>query len=423
MKKALFLLLFFCCVFAFYSHAQNTDSVKTETQTFNVNDATQHYLNTLSGKAREKSDTYFEGGYWLILWNTLYSILIAAIFLFTGLSRWMKNLAARFKNVNIQNFIYGVLYFVIAWLLLFPLNVYESYFREHHYALSNLSFAEWFKEDMIGLSISCIGGSLLFVLVYAAMRKTGKSWWVWGTVISIVFMFFVQFIAPVFITPLFNDYKPLADGPLKQEILSMARANQIPADNVYQFDASKQSDRISANVSGIANTTRISLNDNLLKRCTPAEIKSVMGHEMGHYVMHHIYKGMVEMGVILLIMFALVNFVFNKIIGRNGTQLGIGQIWDIGSLPLLIAIFTVVSFLFTPVINTMIRTQEAEADMFGLDVAREPDAEAHVDMMLSEYRKIDPGHWEEIIFYDHPGGRNRVRMAMQWKAEHLKDCK
>jgi STE24 endopeptidase len=255
------------------------------------------------------------------------------------------------------------------------------------------------------------------------MRRAQKRWWVWGAGICIVFGAFGAFITPVFLAPMFNKYQPLPEGKLKSEILSLARANSIPAENVYMFDASKQSDRVSANVSGFASTTRISLNDNLLKRCTPAEIKGVMGHEMGHYVMNHVYKGLLETGVFLVILFGLVNLFFQLFINRYGDWLGITSISDITGLPLLVALFTVASFLFTPLTNTMVRTQETEADMFGLNAAREPDGEAHVDMMLSEYRKIDPGYWEEIIFYDHPSGRNRVHMAMQWKAEHLNDCK
>ncbi len=219
--------------------------------------------------------------------------------------------------------------------------------------------------------------------------------------------------------PIFNQYKPLEEGPLKAQILSMARANNIPADNVYQFDASKQSDRISANVSGFANTTRISLNDNLLKRCTPAEIKAVMGHEMGHYVMNHVYKGILEMGVLLFLSFALVNWAFNKIVSRWGESLSITGISDIAGLPLLVVIFSVLSFFTTPISNSLTRTQEVEADMFGLNAAREPDGFAAVSMKLSEYRKINPGHWEEIIFFDHPSGRVRVSTAMKWKAENL----
>jgi STE24 endopeptidase len=368
----------------------------------------------LSPAQKAKSDAYFEGGYWLMLWNLLYSLAIGFVFLSLGLSAWIKKIAQKVKNVNLQNYIYGVLYFVLSYILIFPLNVYQGFVREHQYALSNMSFAGWLQDEMIGLVLVSFGGSLLLVAVYFAMRRTGRDWWIWAAGITMAFTFFISFIAPVFLSPLFNKYTPLADGPLKQQILSLARANEIPAENVYQFDASRQSDRVSANVSGIASTTRISLNDNLLRRCTPAEIKAVMGHEMGHYVMNHVYKGLTEALILVVVLFWLVNFAFNK----TSARFGITDISDISSLPLLIVLFAIAAFLATPITNTMTRTQETEADMFGLNAAREPDAEAHVDILLSEYRKIDPGYWEEIIFYDHPSGRRRVHMAMQWKAEN-----
>jgi len=425
MKKICFLLFVCCTLFSLTGHSQVSipDTARSATQAFDVNAATEHWLNTLTAAQRAKSDAYFEGNYWLQLWSTLYTILIGGIFLFTGLSNSIKNFVSRIKWVDVQNLIYIFIYLLLAYIFLFPFNVYENYYREHQYALSNMTFSAWLHDEMLVLGLMLVFGSPILMLVYFAIRKTGKTWWLWGAGIVIAFAAFGAFIAPVYLSPLFNKYEPLADGPLKKEILSMARANSIPAENVYQFNASKQSDRVSANVSGFASTTRISLNDNLLKRCTPAEIKAVMGHEMGHYVMNHVYKGLFETAVFLVILFALVNFVFQMIVSRYGSRLGIAGIADIGGLPLLVVLFTVASFIFTPVTNTMVRTQETEADMFGLNATHEPDGEAHVDMMLSEYRKIDPGYWEEIIFFDHPSGRNRVHMAMQWKAEHLHDCK
>lgn len=422
MKKGLLLTVLafmFCVSFGF---AETDTSGAKAVASFNVDSATEQWINTLTPEQRTHSDAYFEGGYWLLLWSTLYAIGVGVIFLFGGLSKRMKGLVSGVKSVNLQTFLYALLYFIAAYLLMFPFNVYQSYYREHQYNLSNMSFAEWLTQDLIGLAVGTIGGSVLLILVYIAMRRTGKKWWMWGAGICIGFSVLVLFIAPVFLMPLFNKYEPLADGTLKRDILSMARANSIPAENVYQFDASKQSDRVSANVSGIGSTTRISLNDNLLKRCSPAEIKSVMGHEMGHYVMNHVYKGLVEMSVLLVLVFAVVAWAFNALLLRWGGRMGIESISDIAGLPLLVVLFTVVMFFATPITNTMTRTMEAEADMFGLNAAREPDAEAHVDMMLSEYRKIDPGYWEEVFFFDHPSGRNRVHMAMQWKAEHLQDC-
>ncbi|MBP6731099.1 MAG: M48 family metallopeptidase [Chitinophagales bacterium] len=428
MKKAL--LLSIVCLAVTLLFAQDTatsvstdtvttTSVTTITQTFNVDSAVKAYMNMLTPEQRAKSDAYFEGGYWLQVFNLLYGFGVAFIFLQLGLGRWMKRVATKVNNVNLQNLIYAMLYILLAFVLSFPFSVYQDYFREHQYGLSNLTFPAWLIENVKSLSIGLVMGSLVIVALYVALRKTGKNWWLWGAGGAILFSGLIMFIAPVFLAPIFNDYKPLTEGKLKEEILSMARANCIPAENVYMFDASKQSKRVSANVSGIANTTRISLNDNLLDRCTPEEVKAVMGHEMGHYVLNHVYKGLLGFGVLIFIVFAIVNWLLNKIIATRGEKLGITSLSDIAGLPLLAFVVSLVFFVATPITNTMIRTQEMEADQFGLNAAREPDAEAHVDIMLSEYRKLDPGKWEEIFFFDHPSGRVRVETAMRWKAEHL----
>jgi STE24 endopeptidase len=234
----------------------------------------------------------------------------------------------------------------------------------------------------------------------------------------VVFFAFVSLIAPVYISPLFNQYKKLEDGRIKNPILSMARANGIPASDVYEFDASRQSDRVSANVSGFANTLRISLNDNLLKRCTLPEIETTMGHEMGHYVLNHSYKGLAMFGIVIVIGFAFLNWGLARALARWGEKWGVRGITDVAVLPLAMILLALYSFAMTPVMNTITRTMEYEADIFGLNAAMQPDGEANVDLMLGEYRKLDPGPVEEFIFFDHPSGRTRITAAMRWKAEH-----
>ena len=232
-----------------------------------------------------------------------------------------------------------------------------------------------------------------------------------------VFRFFAL-IAPVYIAPLFNKYTKLQDASIKDPILSMARANGIPATDVYEFDASRQSNRVSANVSGFARTLRISLNDNLLKRCTLPEIETTMGHEMGHYVLNHIYKSLVMNGVVIVIGFAFLSWGISFALSRWGESCGVRDIGDIAVLPLAVIVLSVYFFVTTPINNTITRTMEFEADMFGLNAARQPDAEANVDLLLGEYRKMDPGPIEEFVFFDHPSGRTRITAAMRWKAEH-----
>jgi STE24 endopeptidase len=232
-------------------------------------------------------------------------------------------------------------------------------------------------------------------------------------------MAFIILIGPVFIFPLFNQYRSLQEPEIRNAILSMARANGIPATDVYEFDASRQSNRISANVSGIGHTMRISLNDNLLKRCSPGGVMAVMGHEMGHYVMNHIYKGLVMNGVLIVLCFAFLNWALARSLARWGEKWHIRDRCDVAVVPLVGILLVFYFFVLTPVDNTITRTMEYEADIFGLNASQQPDGEAEVDLMLGEYRKLDPSPLEEMIFFDHPSGRTRITAAMRWKAEHM----
>jgi STE24 endopeptidase len=162
------------------------------------------------------------------------------------------------------------------------------------------------------------------------------------------------------------------------------------------------------------------MNDNLLKRGSVPEIQAVMGHEMGHYVLHHVYKGILEFGVLIVVGFAVVRLAFDRIRAATEPRWRIRSVGDVAGLPLLVLLISAYFFLLTPVVNTLIRTQEAEADIFGINASQQPDGMARAALHLAEYRKLDPGKLEEIVFFDHPSGKNRILMAMRWKAEHLK---
>jgi STE24 endopeptidase len=390
---------------------------------FDPEAATQAYLATLNGAARAKSDAYFEGGYWLLLWGSLVTVLVSWIELRFG---WSAKWSAWAGHVTQRRWLRPALYalpFVVATALLtLPWSIYTDFVREHQYGLSNQSFLEWGGDQLKGLLIQLIIFPLLLIAIFAVIRRSPARWWLWATLIVSAFTMVGAVIAPVFITPLFNTYKPMAAGPLRDQILGMAHANHIPAENVYVFDASKQTKRISANVSGLGPTIRISLNDNLLNRTSPAEVKAVMGHEMGHYVLGHVWRNLIAFTAVFLLLFVLLWWSAPRFLSRYGARWGVTKVADPASLPLLMAIASVLFLLMTPVLNTIVRTDEAEADAFGLDAAREPDGFAAVSMKLSEYRKISPGPIEEFVFFDHPSGENRVRRAMQWKAKHLNDA-
>ena len=199
----------------------------------------------------------------------------------------------------------------------------------------------------------------------------------------------------------------------------MAKAQDVPAEHIYLIDASRQSDRISANVSGLGPTIRITLNDNLLRKTSVQQTAAVMGHELGHYVLGHAWKTIVFLTFLLGVLLWLTARIAPPLIRFGGQRWGVRGLADPASLPVLFGVLSVLSLLATPLTNTLIRVHESEADAFGLDAAREPDGFAGAAMMLSPYRKIAPGPLEEALFFDHPSGATRVRMAMQWKKDHV----
>jgi STE24 endopeptidase len=304
-----------------------------------------------------------------------------------------------------------------ASVLTFPLLFYRGFVREHRYDLSNQSFGPWMKDQLTALGVQLVIFVLLLVLLYGVFRRAPRAWWLWGAVTSLSVLVVVSLLAPIYIFPLFNEYRPLSEPGLRQAILEMARANGVPADEVYEFDASRQSKRISANVSGFMSTLRVSLNDNLLARCSEAEVRAVMGHEIGHYVLNHVYEGLVFFGVVLASGFAVLKWSYEAVQRRYGERWGIGGIEDEAGLPLLAALLSAYFFAVAPLTNSFVRANEAEADIFGLNASREPDGFAEVSLKLGEYRKLDPGPIEEWIFFDHPSGRSRIQMAMRWKVE------
>jgi STE24 endopeptidase len=386
---------------------------------FEVSKATDAYVATISAAEREKSDAYFEGGCWIDAWGVVITVLIAWLLLGTRFSARLRDFAERrTRRGFLRGLIYAIAFLCVLFVLTLPWTLYTEYFREHQYGLSNQTLSAYLGEWVIGFLLTIAIMAFAIAGLYAIIRRVRERWVYWATAATALFMLFVILINPVFVQPLFNDYKSLPDGELRSSILALAREHGVPADDVYWYDASKQTKRISANVSGIAGTTRIALNDNLLNGTSPPEIRAVMAHEMGHYVLHHSLWLPLAFTLVLALGYWAVNRLFGRFHRRHGERWGVRDIADPAGLPLAFAIFSVVMLLLSPVTNSITRIAENQADAFGLEAAREPNGFASVAMRLAQYRKIEPGPLEEVIFYDHPSGRARVERAMRWLAEH-----
>ncbi len=387
---------------------------------FDPETATRAYLDTLSGAARARSDAYFEGGYWLPIWGSLISILAYWLMLRLGWSASWSGWASKITHRKwLQPALYSVPFAIAGAVLTLPWSIYEDFYREHQYGMSNQSLGEWGFEQLKLMGVGLVIGAIAFTIIYAVIRSSPRRWWLWASGAIAALMAVMVMLAPLFIEPLLNKYTPMADGPVKSEILRIAHEQNIPTNDVFVVDASKQTKRISANVAGLGPTIRIALNDNLLNRSNIHGIKAVMGHEMGHYKLYHIQKLLLYITLMALVAFGVMYLLAPQFLSKNREKWGVSDVADPASAPLLYMVLAVLLIPGGIVFNSLIRLHESEADAFGLMSAREPDGFAMTAMQLSEYRKIEPSSLEEILFFDHPSGSTRVRMAMDWKAKHL----
>jgi STE24 endopeptidase len=385
---------------------------------FDPEQATQAWLATLGQEATARSNAYYEGGYIIDFAGTALSIVIAGLFLVLGWARgvraWLERTVKFFPLVALGT---SFFYLIVSTVLTFPFSYYVGFVRQHRYDLSTQTFPEWFGEQLISAAIGLVIGAIFLAILYMIVRAAKNTWWIWGSAVSVAFAAVLIMASPVYIAPLFNTYTEMEQSELRDDILALAQANGVPADNVYVYNRSRQTNSISANVSGLLGTTRISLADTLLERASPGAVRAVMAHEIGHYVLGHITSLLLMTAGIIVITFAAVHFAFRALVKNE--RWGIRDISDPAGLPLIMALVAAVGLFTAPIQRNLIYFHEQQADMFGLNAAREPDGFAEAAVLLSEYRKMEPSPLEEWFFYDHPSGWNRVHNAMVWKAHEI----
>jgi STE24 endopeptidase len=261
-------------------------------------------------------------------------------------------------------------------------------------------------------------GALFFWALYALIRRARGAWPLWGGVIVALFVGVGQLLTPLYIEPIFNKYTPAPAGAVRDTVAAMAKANGVPSDKIYIYNGSKQSNRYTANVSGIAGTARVAMSDVMFKKGADiAEVRGVVGHEMGHYARQHVLWGMGGLGLLAVVAFWLTNALFPVFARLMGAE-GVRGIADPAGFPVLMASLSVVQLLATPALNSLTRISEADADRFSLERAHEPDGLSKALIKTAGYRAPQPGRLEEIVFYDHPSVSRRIRAAMDWKAAH-----
>ena len=381
---------------------------------FNAEDATRAYIDGLGPEALAKAADYTTGNHWLLLGALIVSALVTLAITRSGL---LTGIESRFqdKRKSVKALLVGLVYFFVSALLTLPWSLYADWWREKEFGRTDQPVSDFLAQGAIEIALSAVLGALFFTAVYWLIRRTGRLWWLWSGGLTVVAITVMLLLSPIFIEPLFNSYEPVPEGEVRAALTDMAREAGIAEDRLFMFDGSRQSNNFTANVSGLGSSARIAISDVAIGQASLAEVKAVTGHEIGHYVLGHVWRAVITLSVLAMVFFFLADRLFPMVAGLFVANRDIAIA---SGLPVLLFIMSALFTLSEPVSNTLIRMEETEADQYSLTHVNLPDALATALVKTAEYRNPRPHPVEEFLFYSHPSVERRVRMAMDWKAAH-----
>ena len=379
---------------------------------FDPEAATRAYIDSLGPEQLAKAAAYTAGNHWLLLWGLVVSAIVTWIIVRAGL---LDRVAARLagRGPNLRAFLVSAVFLLVSTLITLPWSLYEGWWRERGYGRTSQPLGDYLGQDAIGTALTVLIGALFLTGVYALIRRTGKRWWLWSGALTAAAASFLLLLAPILIEPLFNDYKPVPPGEVRDALVVMAKEAGVPPERIFVYDGSRQSNNFTANVAGLGGSARIAISDVAFKGASLDEVKAVTGHEIGHYVLGHVWRGVIVVSVLAVVFFFLADRLYPRFARAFGSRAALA---DPVGLPILLFIVGVLGLFAQPVMNTLSRMDETESDMYSLKTVGLPDALASALVKTAEYRDPRPGALQEILFYTHPSVERRVRRAMEWKA-------
>jgi STE24 endopeptidase len=346
-----------------------------------------------------------------------YGILFLFLFLFLGISAYLRRQIEKItkKRLFVVAF-YTILFLIVAFIVGFPSSFY-SFSLEHKFELSNQSFSEWFGEELLELLVLTIIALIAVEGIYLALKKAPRTWWIYVSVVFIIFTIVLVNLAPVLIMPLFNVYTPLPEGELRERLVNLSHKAGVEVEDIFTMDMSKQTKKANAMFTGLGNTKRIVLGDNMVKEFTTDEVEVVIAHEMGHNLKHHIWQGIFFAAILAGIGFFIIHLTAPKIITRFRNRLKIENMADVASLPLIFLIFTIFGIITMPVSPAFSRHLERQADQFALDMTHNKEAFVSTMDKLAYMNLANPNPSPaiEFLLYDHPSISKRIKFAEEYK--------
>lgn len=413
-KKIICLIGLGLFVFLFVYNEQN--EIFGQSQTDNLSSAQQTAVSV--PEPSEKALAYYNSGNILWIINTLLGAIIPILFLQTRLSTKIRDFSQKISNRWYFTItIYFVIFLILNYLITFPLDFYQGFIRQHSYELSNQSFPRWLTNSLIELAVTLISGSILLWIPYLILRKSPLRWWLYTGILLIPFYCLVILITPIFIDPLFNQFGEMKNKDLEAKILKLADRAGIEGSRVFEVDKSADTKTVNAYVTGFMNTKRIVLWDTIISKLDEDELLFVMGHEMGHYVLGHVWKGLVFLSIITFILLYLVYKISTLLMNRFGKYWGFTELFDPAALPLLILVTGILTFLFSPLALWYSRNAEHEADRFAIEITRSNRAGATAFVKLQTENLSNPQPSELIKFFraSHPPIGERIDFCNEYK--------
>lgn len=368
-------------------------------------------------EATEMAMRYYESGNLLWVLQQAWSLIVPLLFLVGGLTGKLGAFSKKWgRNWFFSIVLYLTLFLVLYQLLNIPLDFYGDYIRQHAFGLSTQSVGRWIENYGKQFLVTLLSAFAFIWIFYLLLKKSPRRWWFYGSLVSVGIGFFMMLVQPIWVDPLFNKFSPLKNKELEHQILALAARAKIENGRVYEVDKSADTKALNAYVVGFGQTTRIVLWDTILQRMPPNEILFVMGHEMGHYVLHHIWWGMLYFAFLSFVIFYLIYRSANFLLRRYKKRFGFEALHEIASLPLLLVLMNVFILLFTPLSNYVSRYMEHEADRFGLEITQNNQAAGEAFLILIGENLVNPrpGLLYKVWRSTHPPVGERIDFFNQY---------
>ena len=379
--------------------------------------ATAAYLARIPPEMRARGERYSDGRMLAFLLE-VFSVLAASALL-VG-TRTLVDVRARAERRLTRRWavdaIVAAIYFAAMYALVLPAAVYAHYVRPRTFGFADLPFTAWLGDSLVEWAVMTVFFVLGVLAIYRFIRARPATWVVWAAATYVVLRTLYAVLSPDVIEPLTNRFRPLPDGPQKQQIVALAQANGVRDAAVVLSDASRQSRILNAHVSGFAGSTRISLDDTTLARTSDDALRMVVAHEIGHFVLDHMVVGLVVDSLLATSGFALIALCSGALLRRHGAGMQVAGLGDIASLPLFWGLFLLWGFVSLPLANVVWRAEERQADLFGLNASQAPHGMAEFMIHDADVARLEPNRLEYALFYTHPSAAERVATAMTWRA-------